>query len=291
MQTIIETITPAKAEEYLATSKGNRPLNKSAVRSYADSMLKGKWLLNGVPIIFDNKGCLIDGHHRLNAIIQSGIPVQTAVCRGVQSEVFTTIDQGRTKSLGQLLAVQKTENYNIVASIVGGNDTLVKVGKLWGDNGARLKHVSNMDFYDEYQRHAEDYQEAARIAGELWRLSRLIKTAWLGSLYYYLVHTGCYRGYFVYGFLRAVCCLDTSGINQADELRKFIIRNDRKDRKLSNELLFAIICKAWNAYVSNKTVKCYKFNPEKEPYPKLKLNFENKRDFEGHPSYFGNRLQ
>lgn len=277
MQTVIETITPAKAVEYLATSKGNRPISKIVVRSYADSMRQGKWFLNGVPIIFDNNGCVIDGHHRLNAIIQSGIPVQTAVCRGVQSEAFTTIDQGRSKSLGQLLAMQGTDNYNITASIVGGNDTLVKVGRLWVNNGVRSKRATNMDFYDEYQRNAKDYQEAASIAGELYRMARLITAAWIGSLYYYLVHTGCYSKDYVLTFLRAACGLDTSGINPADELRKYIIRNDRKDKRLSNELLFAIICKAWNAYVNNKIVKVYNFNPEKEPYPKLKLNIENKR--------------
>ena len=38
------------------------------------------------------------------------------------------------------------------------------------------------------------------------------------------------------------------------------------------EHLFAIIVKAWNAYVTNKPVNRYNFNPEKENYPKLILN-------------------
>jgi hypothetical protein len=38
MQTVIETITPAKAVEYRNSSLGNRPLSKTTVKSYADTM-------------------------------------------------------------------------------------------------------------------------------------------------------------------------------------------------------------------------------------------------------------
>lgn len=284
MQTVIETITPAKAVEYLETSLGNRPISKVTVRSYADSMRQGKWLLNGVPIIFDNVGHIIDGHHRLNAIVQAGIPVQTLVCRGVQPEAFTTIDQGRSKNLGQLLAMQQVENYNAVASIVNGNQSLRLSGRFLGNNGAKNRHMTNADFYDEYQRHPEEYQEAASFACEMYRLARILKSSWVGSLYYYLIHTGCYKKEYVKTFFQAVCNLDTSGINAADELRKYIIRtgrtnpdnhNQKSNLQMKEEYLFAIVCKAWNAYVTGKEVKRYNYNPEKESYPRLKLNTDD----------------
>ena len=41
---IVETITPQKAQEYLAKSGGNRNISKPVVRSYANSMKEGKWL-------------------------------------------------------------------------------------------------------------------------------------------------------------------------------------------------------------------------------------------------------
>lgn len=277
MQTVIETITPAKAAEYLKTSQGNRPISKVSVRSYADSMRQGKWLLNGVAIIFDNEGHLIDGHHRLNAIVKADIPVQTCVCRGADPEAFKTIDQGRGKNLGQLLAMQQVENYNAVASIVNANNSLITSGRFWTNNGARSKEVTNADFYDEYQRNPAEYQEAGTYACEMYRQARIIKASWIGALYYYLSHTGGYKKDYVKRFFTAVCSLETSGISAADELRNFIIRNDRNrtdGAKLDNERLFAIICKAWNAYVTGKEVKKYKFDPEKEDYPTLKLNTE-----------------
>ena len=278
MQTVIETITPAKAKEYLKTTQGNRPISKVTVRSYADSMLQGKWLLNGVAIIFDNEGHLIDGHHRLNAIVKADVPVQTCVCRGAEPDSFKTIDQGRGRNLGQLIAMQQVLNYNAVASIVNANNSLIISGRFWVNNGARSKQATNADLYDEYYRNKEEYQEAGTYACEMYRQARIIKASWIGALYYYLSHTGCYKKDYVKRFFTAVCSLETSGISAADELRNFIIRNDRNrtdGAKLDQERLFAIICKAWNAYVAGKEVKKYKFDPDNEDYPTLKLNTED----------------
>lgn len=275
MDFLIETITPAKAQVYLDTSNGNRPLSKPVIRSYADSIRQGKWMLNGVPIIFDENGHLIDGHHRLSAIIQAGIPMQTLVCRGVKPEAFTTIDQGRGKNLGQLLAMQNIDNYNIIASIVGGNLSMIKSGRFDTNNGAKRKGVSNTDYYYEYTRDPQGYQDAAILARTLYCRARILKASWIGTLYYYLTHTGGYQPKYVLDFFEAVCSLETSNINQADELRNYIIRNDRRDKRIKHDFLFAIVCKAWNAYVANITVKRYNFTPDKEKYPKIKINIDD----------------
>lgn len=281
MQTVIETITPAKAVEYRESSLGNRPLSKTTIRAYADTMKQGKWMLNGVPIIFDDNGHIIDGHHRIEAIILAGIPVQMTVCRGVPSEAFVTIDQGRSKNLGQLLAMQQVENYNNVAAIVNGNKSLVLNGRMWTNCGARTKGRANAEYYEEYKRNAEDYQEAASFACEMYRQARILKPSWVGSLYYYLSHTGGYDKDYVKTFFASVSRLETSGISAADQLRNYIIRSERTNVNninqksnliMRHEFLFAIVCKAWNAYVSGKKVERYNFNPEKETYPRLKLN-------------------
>lgn len=288
MQTVIETITPAKAVEYRESSLGNRPLSKTTIRAYADTMKQGKWMLNGVPIIFDDNGHIIDGHHRIEAIILAGIPVQMTVCRGVPSAAFVTIDQGRSKNLGQLLAMQQVENYNVVASIVGGNKSLIVSGRIWSNNGARNRGKSNSDYYDEYIRNASDYQDAASFAGEMYRQARILKVSWIGSLYYYLSHTGGYDKDYVKKFFKGLCQLDTSGIKAADTLRNYIIRSERTNPNNSgqrsnvsvkNDFLFAIVCKAWNAYATGKDVVRYNFNPVKESYPRLKLNDGDKEFF------------
>ena len=88
MKTVVETITPEKATEYLKTNTNNyRKLSRQTVRNYAEDMRNGKWELNGEPICFSESGVLKDGQHRLAAIILAKVPVQMNVTRGVEEHV------------------------------------------------------------------------------------------------------------------------------------------------------------------------------------------------------------
>lgn len=274
MEFSIESISPAMASDYLKTSLGNRPISKTAVRSYSDTMKSGKWMLNGVPIIFDEEGHLIDGHHRLEAILQSGTPVTMSVCRGVPSGAFTTYDCGLHRKLGQLLAMQGVANYTTVSSIVSTDTSLVRSDRIFANNGTRHGRMTNRDFYEIYSRDPEGYQEAALLAKKLYSVARILNCSWIGGLYYYLSHTGGYEKEFVKKWLYAVCNLETSELNAANKLREYILKYDRTNDKLRMraDALFAIVVKSWNAYVTQKNVQRFSFNSETEEYPRLRLN-------------------
>jgi len=75
-------ITPDLAKKYLSMSEGNRPLQKARIEGYVRDLQNGRWYL-GDTIKFDENGILIDGHHRLNAIVWSGIDTLTLVTHGL----------------------------------------------------------------------------------------------------------------------------------------------------------------------------------------------------------------
>lgn len=58
-------------------------------------MKTGRWVLNGETICFDSNGVLRDGHHRLLAIIESGVTIEVLVVRGVAA--FLMLYKGCTK--------------------------------------------------------------------------------------------------------------------------------------------------------------------------------------------------
>ena len=154
---IVETITPQKAQEYLAKSGGNRNISKPVVRSYANSMKEGKWLLNGEPIVFDVDGVLLNGHHRLNAVIEANVPIQTFVTRGVEHESFSTFDCGRNRTLGQLIGMQGVKNYNVISSAVQVCYRLENGSNL-GDNGFFARFgLPNSKLIDMYNNDKELY--------------------------------------------------------------------------------------------------------------------------------------
>ena len=100
---IFETITPELAGVYLSrNAEGQRRINPNRVADYAADMKKGLWVANGEAVIFDDAGRLIDGQHRLSAIVRAGVPVEMLVVRGVESKSFQTIDQGCMRTIGTL---------------------------------------------------------------------------------------------------------------------------------------------------------------------------------------------
>lgn len=72
MRTTIKKINPLIAEECLRNNPNNRKLNRARVRQIAEEMKRGEWRNNGESIVINDRGELVDGQHRLNAIIESG---------------------------------------------------------------------------------------------------------------------------------------------------------------------------------------------------------------------------
>jgi hypothetical protein len=91
-------ITPQLAVEWLEKNTLNRNINQYRVYSYANDMKLGQWKLNGDTIRFAKDGTLLDGQHRLWAIVEAGIPVTMMVVFDLDEDVRTTIDTGRPRS-------------------------------------------------------------------------------------------------------------------------------------------------------------------------------------------------
>lgn len=109
MEFKLESITPAKAVEYLKHNTNNyRKLSRAKYKQYAEDMRNGKWQANGEPIIFGEDGILKDGQHRLAAIIDSKKTVQMAVVRGVDKNV-DIFDVGMTRTALQIAKTREVD--------------------------------------------------------------------------------------------------------------------------------------------------------------------------------------
>lgn len=113
-----ETVTPKKAMEWLKRNVHNRPRSEKLTGNYAQAMRAKKWLLNGEAVKFNGNGDLIDGQHRLTACVESGVPFDTYVVRGLPHEAFDTLDQGRRRSGADVLARHGEKHYSMLAAAV-----------------------------------------------------------------------------------------------------------------------------------------------------------------------------
>ena len=122
------TISPAMAKAWLETSRGNprwtskaKVVDKTTVKKIADDIKNGLWNPGNGSIAFDESGVLVDGHHRLTAIVAANIPVESLVVFGVKQEGLIHIDENVVRKPHQRLSV---------------DSILVSAASATGDRGA-----------------------------------------------------------------------------------------------------------------------------------------------------------
>ena len=109
-------MTPALAEKILEANPLNRPLRSGRVERYAKSMREGRWRMNGATIVIAKGGDLLDGQHRLWAIIESQQTIDMLVVEGIDPDVFATIDTGRPRSANDVFATVGLKNNTTLTS-------------------------------------------------------------------------------------------------------------------------------------------------------------------------------
>lgn len=99
-------VTPELAQHYLTFNRNNWDVVTARIEEYADEMRRGEWKENGDSICFTKNARLIDGQHRLQAIIKSGVTVFMLVVYGCEEGAQVTIDTGRTKKAKGVMTVE-----------------------------------------------------------------------------------------------------------------------------------------------------------------------------------------
>ena len=119
------TVTPETAREWLKRNGGNRAMRRSTIDQYAKRMMSGQWVITDQGVSFDVHGNLINGQHRLEAIVKSGVAAVLLVVRGLPSEARRGIDQGLRRTTADRLRVDKriAEVCSLAGRIYGHEDS------------------------------------------------------------------------------------------------------------------------------------------------------------------------
>jgi hypothetical protein len=88
----IEFIDPHRAVQYLAHNTGNRRISRAHVEAIARDLTQGRWMFNAQPICFARGGRLLNGQHRLRAVILAGREIEVPVVRGLDEAAYATYD-------------------------------------------------------------------------------------------------------------------------------------------------------------------------------------------------------
>jgi hypothetical protein len=250
----VERIDAKRATEYLGTNWDNRRIRPQRVNVYANQMLRGQWLVTGDPIRFRADGHLVDGQHRLLAIVQAAvtdpsISIEILVIRDLPEDAFQVIDSGLQRMPGDALGYeQKNVNVKVAAMRVlivlerGGDPRL----------STNLRDVSRVDLAEYYADHQGEIDAALHTANKFvgqYGFGNTNFTAWLTFIVLaWRVNKGASTE-----FIDSV----HSGENLLAGDARLVLRNfmaqPHPDKKSNRAFHLAIIIKAWNAWMNGET--------------------------------------
>lgn len=117
MKATVETITPEVAARWLESNTRNRTIKKHRVQQLAGAIRRGEWEENGESIKW-NGAVLIDGQHRLAAIVASGMPITSLVVRDLPVTSQDTVDIGVRRSLADVLQLRGEPDARTLAAVL-----------------------------------------------------------------------------------------------------------------------------------------------------------------------------
>lgn len=107
----VMTIPPDLAAKWLKRNRVNRALKQRHVDKLVRAIQAGAWDdLNGATIVFSDEQDLLDGQHRLTAVVQAQQSITTLVVFGVQARKRASIDTGAGRLLRDYLSMQSHPN-------------------------------------------------------------------------------------------------------------------------------------------------------------------------------------
>jgi hypothetical protein len=109
-------IDVALAEDLLYANKRNRKIRDKKVEQFARAMTGGDWVYNGDAIRVSRTGMLLDGQHRLLAVVRSGVTLRAPIIAGVDDEIQETIDVGTKRTFADMLHLRDEKDTNRLAA-------------------------------------------------------------------------------------------------------------------------------------------------------------------------------
>jgi hypothetical protein len=257
-------ITPSIAIEMLKNNDGNRRMKMPSVYRYSQEMKNGKWKEDtGELIKISKTGKVLDGQHRLKAVILSGVSIYFHVAYGLSDEIFDVLDTGSLRNAADSFFISGIKNSNALPSMISLNDLLLKGAKDWF--GQKNKKLSNSELLDKYNVNPIFWDNVSRKSINWYNsFSKILAPSIIGGMYSAFIYKDSVQANF---FMTQLC----EGINVTNNtiniLRNVLIKDKISSKKMPMDMKLALIIKCWNLYRTNKTVKLLRWDSSVEKFP------------------------
>lgn len=269
----IVEITPSMATSWLDRGGLNRISTKNRVYKYANSIRRGEWRLTGDSIKLDPSGNVIDGKHRLMAIVEAGMPIRSLVIRGVEAEVFPVLDSGKNRTPADIMGIAGYKNRVAIASAARALILIEASGRLDPPGRREYEALTSHSALLKYAQEHPEIVEGVELANKLRTYGLSGGSGLLGTLFTLLLRVDAEQAETFADSLASGA--DLAVDSPILRYRNRLISDQRLPGTLEfREHLTALGIKAWNYWRAGETVKSLTFHAQRgvgtrggEPFP------------------------
>ncbi len=259
------TITPQLAEKWLKKNTHNRGVVNARVDQYAADMRRGEWRVNGETIKLAADGRILDGQHRLMAVLEAGVEIQSLVITGLEDAAQETMDQGRARSLADVFKLRGEKYSNPLAT----SSRILALYEMYGQivQPAYEAPPSIMQASRALERNPELRDSVAFVY--------LLRKPWMPSSHMGALH-------FLFATADAEAANDfVTKLSTGEELhrahpiyvlRELLMTAHMERNPILQRHQLALIIKAWNAYMDGEEITRLLWTPggaHPEPFPTI----------------------
>lgn len=250
MKTEIKIVTPQLAKEMLKRNGNNRKISHAHVKFLSNEMLTGNWQFDGQPIRFSEGGVLLDGQHRLNAVINSDCAQQFLVVTGIEKGAFKVMDTGKNRSAADIFSVEGV-NYSAATAAACRMVVNFKNGLNTTNTANKPSNTDILNFYDINKSRINDCIKLAKTYYE--DFNKVLPLSQIAGFMFLFGEKHVTKSE---DFFNKLCNgLSLSNEDPIRHLRNKLIREKIARLSLPTAEKYAIIILTWNAYRRDSKTK------------------------------------
>lgn len=262
-------ITPEIAKDMLSRQENYRKLYTDRATRLSELFATGNYVCDGNPLKLNAAGNLIDGQHRLTAIVRSGITAWFWVITGV-ADSAPIDEETLSRTFNHYCAHAKVKNANAVASAVGWYWKILRreqTGRVsaMAHGGPQRPAVVEMK---RILRDNPSIIESTSLAIH----NSFVSGGLLAALHYYIARDN-YE--IATRFVEEMKTTANKGID--DPIRRFqdkMAHNSEKNMKLTTGGVAALLVLTWNYWITGQSIRCLKYTsvgPSAQEFPSIIL--------------------
>lgn len=246
-------ITPAQAKSWLDLNVDNRRIADRLVGQYAEDMKSGRWEYNYQAIIFSITNRLLDGQHRLHAIVRSNTTIEADVVFDAPDEVRNTIDIGKARTTCDLAMMEQLKNPALVAAVARHLLNLYRNDGVLSRNDSFLTKSAIMSYLHE---HLDEINSAVKHSHG-WHSGLCSPSLMVTAHVWFRRQDQEKAGEFMDKLASGIGLERRSPILR---MREVLLRNRDSRAKLRQEVLWEYMKKAWKMHLEARECRALKLD-------------------------------